>query len=66
LLTTAILIAAQSELFTSNFLWSLFVEEELDTENPVIAKLLERAYCERMAAERKELEEQDEISIWPS
>lgn len=60
LLTTAILIAAQSELFTSDFLWSLFVEDDMDTENPVIAKLLERAYREKMAAERKELEEQME------
>lgn len=35
----------------------------MDTENPVIAKLMERAYRERMAAERKEIEKQMELRL---
>jgi hypothetical protein len=50
LLTTAILIAAQSKLYTSDFLWTLFKEDPMDLDNPVIAKLFERAYGERLEA----------------
>lgn len=50
LLTTAILIAAQSKLYTPDFLWTLFKEDPMDLDNPVIAKLFERAYGERLEA----------------
>lgn len=57
LLTTAILIAAQSKLFSSDFLWALFKEDPMDLDNPVIAKLFDRAYGEKLAAETKKLEQ---------
>ncbi len=55
LLTTAILIAAQSKLFSSDFLWTLFKEDPMDLDNPVIAKLFDRAYGEKLAAETQKL-----------
>lgn len=55
LLTTAILIAAQSKLFSSDFLWALFKEDPMDLDNPVIAKLFDRAYGEKLAAETQKL-----------
>ncbi|MEZ4727758.1 MAG: hypothetical protein R3E79_11575 [Caldilineaceae bacterium] len=55
LLTTAILIAAQSKLFSSDFLWALFKEDQMDLDNPVIAKLFDRAYGEKLAAETQKL-----------
>ena len=58
LLTTAILIAAQSKLFSSDFLWDLFKEDQMDLDNPVIAKLLERAYAEKLAAETQKFQEE--------
>jgi hypothetical protein len=56
LLTTAILIAAQSKLFSSEFLWTLFKEDKMDFNDPVIAKLFDRAYGEKLAAETQKLE----------
>lgn len=55
LLTTAILIAAQSKLFSSDFLWTLFKEDPMDLDNPVIAKLFDRAYGKKLAAEKQKL-----------
>jgi hypothetical protein len=55
LLTTAILIAAQSKLFSSDFLWALFKEDKMDLDNPVIAKLFDRAYGEKLATETQKL-----------
>jgi hypothetical protein len=55
LLTTAILIAAQSKLFSSDFLWTLFKEDQMDLDNPVIAKFFNRAYGEKLAAEKQKL-----------
>lgn len=63
LLTTAILIAAQSKLFSSDFLWDLFKEDQMDLDNPVIAKLLERAYAEKLAAETKKIEQKLQESL---
>jgi hypothetical protein len=58
LLTTAILIAAQSKLFSSDFLWALFKEDTMDLDNSVIAKLFDRAYGEKLAAETQKLEQE--------
>lgn len=65
LLTTAILIAAQSKLFSSDFLWTLFKEDKMDLDNPVIAKLFDRAYGEKLAAETQKIEKklQDELAL---
>lgn len=57
LLTTAILIAAQSKLFSNDFLWALFKEDQMDLDNPVIAKLFDRAYGEKLATETQKLEQ---------
>lgn len=51
LLTTAILIAAQSKLFTPDFLWALFKEDAMDLDNPILVKLLDRAYGKQLAEE---------------
>jgi hypothetical protein len=58
LLTTAILIAAQSKLFSSDFLWALFKEDKMDLDNPVIAKLFDRAYGEKLAVETQKLKQE--------
>ena len=65
LLTTAILIAAQSKLFSSDFLWALFKEDPMDLDNPVIAKLFDRAYGEKLAAETQKAKQklQEELAI---
>lgn len=69
LLTTAILIAAQSKLFSSDFLWTLFKEDKMDLDNPVIAKLFDRAYGEKLAAETQKIEQklqqklQEELAV---
>lgn len=65
LLTTAILIAAQSKLFSSEFLWTLFKEDKMDFNDPVIAKLFDRAYGEKLAAETQKLEQkhQEELTL---
>lgn len=55
LLTTAILIATQSKLFSSDFLWTLFQEDQMDLDNPVIAKLFNRAYGEKLANETQRI-----------
>lgn len=51
LLTTAILVAAQSKLFNADLLWALFKEDPMDLDNPVIAKLFDRAYGKQLAEE---------------
>lgn len=58
LLTTAILIAAQSKSFCSDFLWALFKKNPMDLDNPVIAKLFDRAYGEKLAVETQKLQEE--------
>lgn len=63
LLTTAILIAAQSKLFSSDFLWALFKEDKMDLDNPVIAKLFDRAYGEKLAAETQKIEQKLEQKL---
>ncbi|MCE7981244.1 MAG: hypothetical protein DYG89_08650 [Caldilinea sp. CFX5] len=57
LLTTAILVAAQSKLFTSDFLWELFKGDPMDLDNPVIAKLFDRAYGQKLAEEIAEVKQ---------
>ncbi|MFZ4658630.1 MAG: hypothetical protein ACOYNY_16580 [Caldilineaceae bacterium] len=51
LLTTAILIAAQSKLFDPDFLWALFKEDAMDLDNPILVRLLDRAYGKQLADE---------------
>jgi Fe2+ transport system protein B len=57
LLTTAILIAAQAKLFDADFVWELFKEDQMDFNNPVIAKLFDKHYGQKLAQATENLQQ---------
>ncbi|MEZ4726886.1 MAG: hypothetical protein R3E79_07105 [Caldilineaceae bacterium] len=63
LLTTAILVAAHSKLFTSDFLWELFKEDEMRlSDDPTLNKLYEKIFApqfERTIQETVSAKEQE-------
>jgi hypothetical protein len=58
LLTTAILVAAHSKLFESDFLWELFKEDEMRlSDDPVLDKLYEKIFAPHLERTKQEIEE---------
>lgn len=58
LLTTAILVAAHSKLFESDFLWELFKEDEMRlNDDPVLNKLYEKLFAAHLERTKQEIEE---------
>ena len=64
LLTTAILVAAQSKLFAPDFLWGLFREDEMSTiDDPFMEKLFFKIFGTKLAEEEQKLKTASEVLI---
>ena len=64
LLTTAILVAAQSKLFAPDFLWELFREDEMSTiDDPFMEKLFFKIFGTKLAEEEQKLKTASEVLI---